>query len=66
MLQKRHNIAFIDSQNLHLGTMSEKWKIDFQRFRVYLLEKFAVEEAYIFLGFLDADQQNLYQNLQKA
>jgi hypothetical protein len=44
-----NNIAFIDSQNLHLGTMSENWKIDFQRFRVYLREKFGVTEAYVFL-----------------
>ena len=61
-----NNIAFIDSQNLHLGTMSEKWKIDFQRFRVYLREKYGVEEAYIFLGFLDEDQQALYSKLQKS
>ncbi|NVP17393.1 hypothetical protein HUU51_01620 [Candidatus Gracilibacteria bacterium] len=34
------NITFIDGQNLHLGTSSEKWKIDFKKFRVYLKDKF--------------------------
>jgi hypothetical protein len=43
------NIAFIDGQNLHLGTAHENWKIDFARFRVYLREKFHTDEAYIFL-----------------
>lgn len=43
------DIAFIDGQNLHLGTTSENWKVDFKKFRVYLKEKFHIEEAYIFL-----------------
>ena len=43
------NIAFIDAQNLYLGTQSDAWNIDFQRFRVYLKDKFQVEEAYFFL-----------------
>ncbi len=46
---KENNIAFIDGQNLHLGTASAGWKVDFLRFRVYLRDKFSVEEAYIFL-----------------
>ena len=60
------NIAFIDAQNLHLGTNSENWNIDFQKFRIYLKDKFHVREAYFFLGFLDEDQQKLYKNVQKA
>lgn len=60
------NIAFIDWQNLHLWTKSENWKIDFNKFRVYLKDKFKVKEAYIFLWFLDEEQQKLYTNLQKA
>lgn len=60
------NIAFIDWQNLHLWTKSENWKVDFNKFRVYLKDKFKVEEAYIFLWFLDEEQQKLYTNLQKA
>ena len=60
------NIAFIDAQNLHLGTLSEKWNIDFERFRVYLEKKYQVFEAYFFLWFLDEGEQELYTNIQKA
>lgn len=60
------NIAFIDAQNLHLGTNSESWNIDFKKFRIYLKDKFHVDEAYFFLWFLDEEQQHLYKNLQKS
>jgi uncharacterized LabA/DUF88 family protein len=65
-MKKERNIAFIDGQNLHLWTTSENWKIDFKRFRVYLKDKFKVDEAYFFLWFLDEFQQELYTNVQKA
>lgn len=65
-MKKERNIAFIDAQNLHLWTSSEKWKIDFNKFRIYLRDKFKVDEAYFFLWFLDEDQQKLYKNVQKA
>ncbi len=45
---------------------SNDWGIDFQKFRVYLRDKFHVEEAYFFLGFLDENEQKLYKNIQKA
>ena len=46
---KEHNIAFVDGQNLHLGVTAEGWKIDFKKFRVYLQEKYQVDEVYFFL-----------------
>ncbi len=60
------NIAFVDWQNLHLWTSSENWKIDFRRFRIYLKDKFKVEEVYYFLGFLSEEEQDLYTKIQKA
>jgi hypothetical protein len=60
------NIAFIDGQNLHLGTKDDGWAIDHKRFRTYLLEKYHIAEAYYFLGFTSSVQQDLYDNLQKA
>ena len=66
MSLKENNIAFIDAQNLHLWTNSENWKIDFKKFRIYLKDKFNIEEAYFFLWFLDENQQDLYKNVQKA
>jgi uncharacterized LabA/DUF88 family protein len=63
---KERNIAFIDGQNLHLGTTSSWWKVDFERFRIYLRDKFCVEEVYIFLWFLDEDNQVMYRKIQKS
>lgn len=61
-----NNIAFIDWQNLHLWTSSENWKVDYKKFRVYLRDKFQVEEAYYFIWFISEEEQDLYSKLQKA
>lgn len=61
-----NNIAFIDWQNLHLWTSSENWKVDFKRFRIYLKEKYLINEVYLFLWFLDENEQKLYTKLQKS
>lgn len=65
-MKKESNIAFIDAQNLHLWTTSENWKVDFQKFRIFLRDRFKVNEAYYFLGFVSEEQQDLYNQLQKA
>jgi uncharacterized LabA/DUF88 family protein len=58
------NYAFIDSQNLNLGIKDQGWKIDWLRFRVYLKEKYSVEKAYLFIGFLE-EHADLYKSLQE-
>jgi uncharacterized LabA/DUF88 family protein len=63
---KISNIAFIDGQNLHLGTKESGWAIDHAKFRIYLNEKYNVTEAYYYLGYISEDEQDLYNNLQKA
>lgn len=65
-IDKENNIAFIDGQNLHLGTKEEGWKVDVTKFRVYLKEKYKVKEAYYFLGYVSEEQEELYNKLQKA
>jgi uncharacterized LabA/DUF88 family protein len=62
------NQAFIDAQNLHLGTTTAKpsWKIDLMRFRVYLERKYNVSEAYYFLGVYDPKLTKMYDSIQKA
>ncbi|MDP4008499.1 MAG: NYN domain-containing protein [Candidatus Peregrinibacteria bacterium] len=60
------NYAFIDGQNLHLGTTETGWSIDYKRFRIYLRDKHNVDEAYYFLGYVSEEQQELYNNLQRA
>ena len=59
------NFAFIDSQNVNLGFRALGWKLDWRRFRVYLREKYAVEKAYLFIGYIPENQQ-LYTSLQQA
>ncbi len=65
MKKSLNNYAFIDGQNLNLGIQELGWKLDFQRFRVYLREKYGVETAYYFIGYIKENQE-LYQALQKA
>lgn len=60
------NVAFIDGQNLYLGTMEDGWKVDMARFRIYLRDKYHVAEAYYFLGYVSDEQDTLYSNLQRA
>jgi len=60
------NIAFIDGQNLHLGTKESGWAISHKKFRVYLRDKYKVTEAYYFLGFVSEAEQDLYDGLQKV
>jgi len=63
--QRLKNYAFIDSQNLNLGIQSLRWKSNYHKFRVYLREKYQVNVAYLFIGYL-AGNQNLYSALQSA
>ena len=60
------NFAFIDGQNLHLGTKECGWSIDHDKFRKYLADKYNVTEAYYYLGFISESEQDLYDNLQKS
>ena len=65
MKQKENNYAFIDSQNLNLGIQKLGWKLDYQKFKVYLAEKYGVKKAYMFIGFVVLNQ-SLYDRLQEA
>lgn len=59
------NYAFIDSQNLNLGIKSLGWKIDWKKFRVFLKDKYLVNNAYLFIGY-KAGNESLYSFLQLA
>jgi uncharacterized LabA/DUF88 family protein len=63
------NLAFIDGQNLHLGTSNHEdggWHIDYRKFRTYLSDKYGVSEAYYYMGCVREKEQELYTNLQLA
>jgi len=52
MKSLKKNVAYIDGANLHNGIKSLSWKFDYARFRVWLHEKYGVEQAYLFLGMM--------------
>lgn len=64
------NYCYIDGQNLHLGTAgtSPAWHIDLKKFRVYLREKYKVEKAFYYLGYVQEGIkiEQLYENIQNA
>jgi uncharacterized LabA/DUF88 family protein len=60
----KNNYAFIDSQNLNLAIRDQNWILDFKRFRKYLEDKYDIRKAFIFIGYINTNQ-NLYTSLQK-
>lgn len=65
MMEKQNNYAFIDSQNLNLGIREQGWELDFKRLRVYLKDKYSVNKAFLFIGYV-AGNERLYKFLQEA
>lgn len=63
-----HNIAYVDGQNLYMGTTTSRpaWKVDLFRFRMYLAEKYNITEAYYYLGTVNEELQDMYSDIQKA
>ncbi len=65
--------AFIDSQNLNLGTSKDirkgkktiykGWKLDYKKFRRYLADKFRVQKAFLFIGYIKQNEK-LYRKLK--
>lgn len=65
--------AFIDSQNLNLGTSKDiykkgklvykGWKIDFRKFFIYLKDKYRIDKAFLFIGYIK-ENKKLYNTLK--
>jgi uncharacterized LabA/DUF88 family protein len=62
------NIAYIDGQNLFMGTnyAQDLRKVDLAKFRIYLKEKYNVNKSYYYLGFVQEKYQDLYEEIQLA
>jgi uncharacterized LabA/DUF88 family protein len=60
-----NNYAFIDAQNVYMGTRGDGWTVDLFRPRRYLKEKLAVSRALWFVGYLP-EQEPFYATLRKA
>lgn len=58
------NYAFIDSQNLNLGTQKMGWKMDWRKFRQFLRDKYNVTHAYMFIGYM-AENEQLYEHMHE-
>jgi uncharacterized LabA/DUF88 family protein len=65
MKKKANNYAFVDSQNVNLSVRALGWRLDFKRFRVYLREKYGVTKAFLFIGYIEGNN-DLYVSLQEA
>ncbi|MDD3711242.1 MAG: NYN domain-containing protein [Patescibacteria group bacterium] len=63
-----NNLAFIDGQNLYMGTNSEipPWEVDLSKFRIYLKDKYKISKAYYFLGCVINGKDELYDKIQDA
>ena len=68
--------AFIDSQNLNLSVRKNirdsagaiifsGWKLDFKRFYVYLKDKYKVNKAFWFIGYIE-ENEKFYSLLENA
>ncbi len=63
------NYAFIDGQNLFMNTAKREknpWKINLKKFRIYLKDKYDVTNAYYFLGHVQVENQDLYEQIQNS
>ncbi|MDP3645517.1 MAG: NYN domain-containing protein [bacterium] len=65
MLKPLTDNAYIDGANLHKGIQELGWKLDYKRFRVWLTEKYGVQEAYLFLGLIPK-HKDIYTHLQEC
>src|SRR5680860_237586 len=66
MNKEKSNLAFIDGQNLYLGTKQDGWNIDLAKLKIYLKDKYNTKEAYYFMGYLQEENNELYKEIQKA
>ena len=65
MKKKENNFAYIDGANLHKGTETLGWNLDYRRLRVWLSEKYGVKTAYLFIGLIPKYKE-LYKYLQES
>lgn len=49
-----------------MSTIKCDWKIDHIKFRIYLKDKYNVENAYYFIGYYSEDEDKLYKKLESA
>lgn len=58
----KENVVVIDSQNVHKGT---DWDIDYRKLRLWLRNKYHIQRAIMFFGYIET-KQGLYTYLQQC
>ena len=60
------NIAYIDAANLDKAMkFALGWELDYQKFRIWLSDKYKIDRAYIFIGYIPK-YKDLYTYLQEC
>ncbi|MEK7623518.1 MAG: NYN domain-containing protein [Patescibacteria group bacterium] len=57
--------AYIDAANLHKAIQELGWVLDYGRFRVWLKDKYRVDQVYLFIGLVPK-HKDMYTRLQEA
>ncbi|HSX18273.1 MAG TPA: NYN domain-containing protein [Candidatus Saccharimonadales bacterium] len=65
MNSKQQVYAFIDSQNVNVSTQKFGWKVDWRKFRRFLKDKYGVDQAFMFIGYVP-EFQDMYEFLHDA
>ena len=52
MKNNKNNVAYIDGANLHKAALQLGWELNYSRLRIWLTEKYGVNQAYLFLGLI--------------
>jgi len=66
MSRKESNVAYIDAANLHKGVENLGWKMNYKRFRVWLKDKYGIQQAYIFIGLVPKNKEVIYDGEGKV
>lgn len=57
--------AFIDSQNLNVSVQKYGWKMNWKKFRNFLTDKYGVNLAYMFIGYVP-EHEDIYEKMHEA
>lgn len=65
-MSKKPNVyAFIDNQNLNATVQHLGWKIDWRKFRRFLADRYNVNQAFMFIGYVP-EFEDMYEKLHAA
>jgi uncharacterized LabA/DUF88 family protein len=64
-MKKENNYAYIDGANLYNGVRSSGFDLDYNKFRIWLKDKYQITKAYIFIGMVP-EKNDLYLSLKDA